>query len=34
MTCSQRAYEALISQPLGSFPASGTSQFAMIDAAG
>lgn len=34
MTCSQRAYEGLIPQPLGSFPASSTNQFVMIDAAG
>jgi len=33
MTCSQMAYEGLIPQPLGSFPASSTNQFAMIDAA-
>ena len=34
MTCVERAYEGLIPQPLGSFPASSTNQFVMIDAAG
>ena len=34
MICSQMAYEGLIPQPFGSFPASSTNQFVMINAAG